>query len=742
MTTSKDDFEKRVAANELGPAKENTTGVPIDGFADPTGEYPKRDHFFTSSVNRAAAGTKVNNLWLGGSSYGVNFDVPAQKNSTYPYNQVQETPSGHSIEIDDTPGGERILIKHEQGSGIELKADGSVVISAKRNTIHVAGGDQRVIIEGNGDITYSGSLNLNVDGDYTINVGGNFNVNARSSYIERVRDLKVVDVGTNSKEVVRGGKQTLVSGREFKLNLDKYRHAVKGDVNEFIDGTKITNASQDIKVSSKSNYHLSTKNMSFTANSGYFTSIDGTIGGPNVSHQGLAYTGPLDRPGSLLATFYGSLVGKATEAFTSEFAQKAEYSRYAWSSYYAREADDANQAKFAEESQISAGSGSYTGGTGIDAPNKTVISDQDPLFDPDMTMPYDSNNAATHPSILPSASGIGMILETSEIGVKDVQVDIGNHIKKDLDYSQTYDVYFKMPPNTHEVRSVLRSFCYKKLTDPQKTTITNLIAQGRLNKAYSMPVAYTIGRTLKGDKQIGSKLLGNPPDSKSKTFVVSPNYVTDENGRLSDQRYHYTMDRSWDKPFSSATKLTEKTPLGKFLGNIGDGNSVDNLSYDRNTRINIFEKLRLHAEMMDAVRDEEEFKNHRMIVSESYSHYYPEVKWPGDDVYPLIGHGKRTGEFVVYKLLNSAGKIDREKTYDLAIYIRNNITWATHVILDYDTIDPTGLVSAQVIVGRSEETLNGITNFFLSKNAIETFTYFNQTRVSASIVELIFDIPL
>ena len=41
---------------------------------------------------------------------GIDLELPDQKPSVYPFNQVQETESGHVIEIDDTPGGERILI--------------------------------------------------------------------------------------------------------------------------------------------------------------------------------------------------------------------------------------------------------------------------------------------------------------------------------------------------------------------------------------------------------------------------------------------------------------------------------------------------------------------------------------------------------------------------------------------------------------------------------------------------------
>ena len=49
-------------------------------------------------------------------------------NARYPFNRVNQTESGHVIEIDDTPNGERINIQHMSGSFIEMHPDGSIRI--------------------------------------------------------------------------------------------------------------------------------------------------------------------------------------------------------------------------------------------------------------------------------------------------------------------------------------------------------------------------------------------------------------------------------------------------------------------------------------------------------------------------------------------------------------------------------------------------------------------------------------
>src|SRR5210317_1500929 len=177
------------------PPIENTEGAPMDGFQDPTGEYPKREYHYGSSINLSARGLKVENLYLGGSVNKTDFDLEDQEPSRFPFNQVKETSSGHVISYDDTPGGERILIKHRKGAGVEIRADGSVVISAVNNKVEVTGGDQTVIVEGNGKLIYNGDLTLEVTGNYNVNVGGDYNVNVQGDTNTHIRKNNNTEVG-------------------------------------------------------------------------------------------------------------------------------------------------------------------------------------------------------------------------------------------------------------------------------------------------------------------------------------------------------------------------------------------------------------------------------------------------------------------------------------------------------------------------------------------------------------------
>ena len=153
-----------------------TQGIQHDGFFDPTGPYPRREYSGTQQTNRAARGIDENRLKLGGGAERLDLEIDEFPASEYTKNQVREFVSGHVTEYDDTPGRNRILIKHSSGTGIDMLPDGSIIINSTRNTIRISAGDEKVIIEGDGDIQYNGNLNLSVKGDYTLKVGGDYNV--------------------------------------------------------------------------------------------------------------------------------------------------------------------------------------------------------------------------------------------------------------------------------------------------------------------------------------------------------------------------------------------------------------------------------------------------------------------------------------------------------------------------------------------------------------------------------------
>ena len=167
MTTENDELGENI--KQFGEQAQKQ-GVLRRGSDDPSGEFPRHSYWYESSINKATRGAARNELKLNGGVEGQN-NVDTGLNSDPTRNNVNESQSGHVIEIDDTAGGERILIKHRTGAGIEMRADGTIVINTIRNKITVVQGDDNVQVEGNANIQYNGNLNVEVTGDYNLNIG-------------------------------------------------------------------------------------------------------------------------------------------------------------------------------------------------------------------------------------------------------------------------------------------------------------------------------------------------------------------------------------------------------------------------------------------------------------------------------------------------------------------------------------------------------------------------------------------
>lgn len=88
----------------------------------------------------------------------------------YPYNKTITTKSGHAIEIDDTPGGERIHIYHKSGSYEEINAQGRRVTKTASDNYEIIAGDDTIYVKG--------KVNVTIGGDATITVSGKAAVTA------------------------------------------------------------------------------------------------------------------------------------------------------------------------------------------------------------------------------------------------------------------------------------------------------------------------------------------------------------------------------------------------------------------------------------------------------------------------------------------------------------------------------------------------------------------------------------
>jgi|TARA_R110000803_G_scaffold46198_4_gene96982 hypothetical protein len=141
---------------------------------------------------------------------------------------------------------------------------------------------------------------------------------------------------------------------------------------------------------------------------------------------------------------------------------------------------------------------------------------------------------------------------------------------------------------------------------------------------------------------------------------------------------------------TSGTKLGPGISIAKFLGAPGSRIQFERISGDRNQ---IARNLYLQTEIMRAAINNLQFNDHRLIVAEGL--YVPATN---ENVSQEdINNDKQTGRAVVYQLIGKNGEIDHEKTFDLAVYWKDYTNY-DKLILDYDTFDPSGKLSSQIIV--------------------------------------------
>jgi hypothetical protein len=111
------------------------------------------------------------NLWTEPES-AANIDTPP----VYPYNNIQQTESGHSFELDDTPSRERVRLQHRAGTFLEMHPNGDEVhkIYGTGYEIHLKG--KNVLIKGACNITIEGDANMDIKGNHNVQVAGDYNI--------------------------------------------------------------------------------------------------------------------------------------------------------------------------------------------------------------------------------------------------------------------------------------------------------------------------------------------------------------------------------------------------------------------------------------------------------------------------------------------------------------------------------------------------------------------------------------
>ena len=438
----------------LDPNELNSLSSPVDGRADPTGSFPKQEYVDGSGVNDKARGTKRTNVYTGGGGMDLDLELKPEAVATYPNSQVKETASGHIIETDDTPGAERVMVRHNSGSGVEMRADGTVIYSATNNTIRVTANDEKVVVDGDGELQYNGNLRLKVAGDFDLEVGGDFNVTVEGDEEKKVkRGVNTQIAGSIETEIV-GSKSETVVGSASNMVLGDKTEIIKGSNSLFVGQDEAHNVGGTLLMTAEKEVTISTKSANIAASSLAVSGDSGTIGGANIVYYGHTAHIPRVNVTSLHAS-QGVIatVGMTAPVFNGDLS------------------GNASTAGKAATAAIGPAAGSTTAPVTI-------------------TPAADSN------TVRPDNILLTDYLENSPLSIRRVDIDDEDDMKNSVDLTAKFGGVIKTQPSTRQARS--------KLRDPNnintQTFIGALLADGIISSSFASLVPSVTGRTVPNEK--------------------------------------------------------------------------------------------------------------------------------------------------------------------------------------------------------------------------------------------------
>jgi hypothetical protein len=117
---------------------------------------------------------------------------PESTVGVFPYNNVTQTESGHSLQFDDTPEKERIRLQHRVGTFIDMHPNGDEVHKVFGDGYEITIKNKNVLIKGVCNIIVDSDCNMKVGGDYNLVVDGDFNLTTKGNYTVGVKkDIKI-----------------------------------------------------------------------------------------------------------------------------------------------------------------------------------------------------------------------------------------------------------------------------------------------------------------------------------------------------------------------------------------------------------------------------------------------------------------------------------------------------------------------------------------------------------------------
>lgn len=305
----------------IGTLPSMATSLPAitNGFADPSGIYPRSDRLAESDLSPSCrVGFAEEFPYINKDDLrqeGVETAVPPKVTSvqpdkedtyyerktwenrkleeviepTYPKNHVYESESGHVLEVDDTTGFERLSRFHRSGTYEEIVADGDRTLTIVGNGYEVVLKNKNILVKGDLNLTVEGNMRTLVKKDYILEVEGD-----KTEYVKGNRKSKLglnelIEIGSLEKNEdgtpkgspadrlinVSGNFTTRVGGNEIRdvvgdrtLNTTGHysttvalnsKSVTNGDATETVLGTFTLSSDGNLTLSSQSTTKIDTQ---------------------------------------------------------------------------------------------------------------------------------------------------------------------------------------------------------------------------------------------------------------------------------------------------------------------------------------------------------------------------------------------------------------------------------------------------------------------------------------------------
>lgn len=155
--------------------------------------------------------------------------VPKEAQEDPPANRVIQMPSGHTIELQDKDGEEKIVVRHKDNSFVTLDKDGSVLISNKNGShLYLNAKDaEATLVEEHGNLlrmTSDGVTIVNQSGAVIEMKGDKVKIIAKDALTVSAKDVNIESSTVNLGQGAGTGGERVLLGETFLMSYMAHTH--------------------------------------------------------------------------------------------------------------------------------------------------------------------------------------------------------------------------------------------------------------------------------------------------------------------------------------------------------------------------------------------------------------------------------------------------------------------------------------------------------------------------------------